>query len=117
MAFILLTLGTMEFGWAVYAYNFCSYSAQDAARWASVRGSLSTLSGAPATQASILAYVQSEAVGLDPSLLSVTANWNPSNTPGSTVAVTVYYVVKPLAGLAIKQNIPISSTAQFVVNH
>jgi Flp pilus assembly protein TadG len=117
MAFMLLTMGTMEFGWAVYAYNFCSYAAQDAARWASVRGSLSTLSGAPATQASILSFVQSEAVGLDTSLLNVSATWNPNNTAGSTVTVTVSYTITPLAGLAIRQNIPISSTAQFVINH
>jgi hypothetical protein len=27
----MLTLGTMDFAWAVYAHNFCSYAAQDAA--------------------------------------------------------------------------------------
>ena len=114
VGFLLLTIGAMEFGYAVYAYNFCSYAAQDAARWASVHGSLST---SPATASSVTSYVQAEAAGLDTSLLNVNATWAPDNTPGSTVTVTVNYTVKPLAGLAIKQNMSVGSTAQFVVNH
>ena len=37
-AFLFITFGVMEFAMAIYAYNFCSYAAQDAARWASTRG-------------------------------------------------------------------------------
>jgi Flp pilus assembly protein TadG len=114
MGFLLLTMGSMEFGWGIYAYNFCSFAAQDAARWGSVRGSLST---SPATTATITSFVQSEAVGLDTSLITVTSTWNPDNTPGSTLTVTVGYTIKPLAGIALKQNILVSSTAQFVVNN
>ena len=110
----MLTVGAMEFGVAVYAYNFCSYAAQAAARWASVHGSQSS---SPATSASVLSYVQSQAVALDPTLLSVNSTWAPDTTPGSTVTVTVGYTVKPLAGLAIKQNFNVGSTAQFVINH
>jgi Flp pilus assembly protein TadG len=130
MGFLMLTLGTMEFGWGIYAYNFCSFAAQDAARWASVRGSQSVLSGAPATNASVTAFVQSEAVGLDPSLITVTTTWMTpgpppvtSTTPagydasGDYLIVTVGYTIKPLAGLAIKQNIIVSSTAQYVISN
>ncbi len=114
MAFLLLTMGSMEFGWGVYAYNFCSSGAQDAARWGSVRGSLST---SPATATTIDAYVKSLAVGLDPSLITTNVVWAPDNTPGSTLTVTVGYTIKPLAGLALKSNIVVSSTAQYVVNN
>lgn len=114
LAFFMLTIGAMEFGWGVYAYNFCSYAAQDAARWASVHGSQSS---SPATLSTVTSYVQSEAVGLDPSLLSVSANWSPNNNPGSNVTITVSYSFSPLTGLAIKRPINMSSTAQFVINH
>jgi Flp pilus assembly protein TadG len=115
MGFLMLTLGTMEFAWGVYAYNFCAYAAQDAARYASVNGSLST---SPATQASISSFVQNEAVGLNTSNLTTTASWaNNSNVAGSTVTVTVNYVIVPLVGLALKQNLTVSSTADYVINH
>jgi Flp pilus assembly protein TadG len=131
MGFLLLTIGSMEFGWGIYAYNFCAYAAQDGARWASVRGSGST---SPASVTDIQAYVQSEAVGLTTSLITTTPTWsappttgNPTptqyttptgyNTPGNVVTVTVYYTIVPLAGLAIKQNILVSSTAQFYINN
>lgn len=115
LGFLMLTLGTMEFAWGVYAYNFCAYAAQDAARYASVNGSLAS---SPATQASISSYVQNEAVGLNTSNLTTTASWkNNSNVAGSTVTVTVQYVITPLVGLAMKQNLTVSSTADYVITH
>ena len=54
LGFLMLTLGAMDFGWAVYAYNFCSYAAQDAARWASTHGSLSTSPASISDQANSL---------------------------------------------------------------
>ena len=83
-------------------------------RWASVHGSQSST---PATLSSVTSYVQSEAVGRDPSLLSVNANCSPNNNPGSNVTITVGYSFNPLTGLAIKQSINMASTAQFVINH
>jgi len=59
--FMLLILGAMDFSWGVYAYNFCAYASQDAARWASVNDSLSS---SPATSATLQTYVQNEAAGL-----------------------------------------------------
>lgn len=115
LGFLMLTLGTMEFAWGVYAYNFCSYAAQDAARYASVNGSLANPA---ATQDSIAAYVQNEAVALNTSNLTTTASWaNNSNVAGSTVSVTVSYVIVPLVGLALKQNLTVSSTADYVITH
>jgi Flp pilus assembly protein TadG len=139
MGFLLLTFGCMDFGWGIYAYNFCSFAAQDAARWASVRGSSSVLTGAPATKDSITAFVKSQAVGLDPSLLTVTTTWmngptwtstcstdtppTCSSTPtgyniaGDYLLVTVSYTIKPLSGLAIKQDLLVSSTARYVISN
>lgn len=116
LGFILLTLGTMEAGWAIYALNSCSYLAQSGARWASVNGSLSP---SPATSASITSYVQSQMVAMSTSVLTVNSSWSPngSNVPGSVVTVTVGYTVAPLAGLAIQNTFNISSTAQMVIDH
>ncbi len=114
MGFLMLTLGSMEFGWAIYAYNNCSYAAQTGARWASVNGSLST---SPATAATVTSYVQSQLVALDPTLMTVNTTWSPNNSPGSTVTITVSYTVTPLVGLAIQNNFTVSSTAQMVIDH
>jgi Flp pilus assembly protein TadG len=125
LGFMMLTMGAMDFGWAVYAYNFCSYASQDAARWASVHGSLSS---SPAGVSDVQTYVNSQAVGLSTSLLTTTTCWSGvcptsgsapagDNTPGSTVSVKVAYQVQPLTGLGIKQAFTVGATAQFVINH
>jgi Flp pilus assembly protein TadG len=124
LGFLMLTMGAMDFGWAVYAYNFCSYASQDAARWASVHGSLSS---SPAQVSDVQTYVQNEAVGLSPSQLTVTTCWSGicptsgppptgDNTPGSTVSVKVTYAVQPLTGLGLNQAITVGATAQYVIN-
>jgi Flp pilus assembly protein TadG len=114
LVFLLLTVGCMEFGWAIYAYNSCSYAAQSGARWASVNGSLSLT---PATQDTLGSYVKGQVVAMDPSLMTVTGAWTPNNNPGSVVKVTVGYTINPLLGLAVTKAINVSSTAQFVINH
>jgi Flp pilus assembly protein TadG len=114
MGFLMLTLGSMEFGWAIYAYNSCAYAAQSGARWASVNGSLSP---SPATATSVTSFVQSQLVALNPSLMTVNTSWSPNNSPGSTVTVTVSYTVVPLVGLAIQSSFNVSSTGQMVIDH
>ena len=109
-----MTMGAMEAGWAIYAYNFCAFAAQDAARQASVHGSQSQTVWA---SSDVLSFVRGEAVGLTPGQLSVNTAWSPDNTPGSTVSVTVGYTVYPLAGLALKQSLYVSSSAQVYIDH
>src|SRR6266481_2947671 len=111
MGFLLMTLGTMEFGWAIYTWQTCVTEAQNAARWASVRGSLS---GSPATANDVTNFVSGETVGLN---LNVSTTWSPNNSPGSDVLVTVSYNFVPMAWLAIKQNMTFTSTADIVINH
>ena len=84
-AFLVIIFGVMEFAVAVYAYNFCSYAAQDAARWASTRGANYPT---PASSADVQNHVVNQAVGLASSV-SVTTTWAPNNSPGGTVRVTV----------------------------
>jgi Flp pilus assembly protein TadG len=114
MGFLMLTMGAMEASWAVYTWNTCVSSAQDAVRWASVRGAQSAT---PATNDDIKTYVRSIATGLDPTQIGVSTTWTPNNSPGSTVQVTVSYTFVPMAYMAIKQNMNFSSAAQVVINH
>jgi len=124
LGFLMLTLGAMDFAWAVYAYNFCSSAAQDAARAASVHGSHSTT---PWAISDVQTYVKNESVGLTKSNFTITPCWSGDcastapasgeNDPGDTVAVTVQYLIQPLTGLGIKQNFTVGATAQFVINN
>lgn len=114
LGFMFLTLGVMEFSMAVYAYNFCSYAARDASRWASVRGSQSTT---PATPDQVTAYVQSRAIAIPTSSLAVTTTWISDNNPGSQVKVNVACSIVPLVGLALRNTLQVASASQMVIVH
>lgn len=112
-SFLLIVFGVMEFAMAVYGYNFCTYAARDAARWASTRGANYP---APATSSSIQAYVKNEAIGLS-SQVNVTTTWTPNNQPGSLVQVTVTYNVIPLTGVTIHSGFQVSGTSQMTITN
>ena len=109
MALMLILFGTMEASRAVQADTFCNWSAQEAARWASVRGSGSAV---PATSTSISNYVKSLAASWTPANVTVTTTFTPNNNPGGKVRVVVAYPVAPLAGLTLRQNLQVSATAE-----
>ena len=128
LAFFMLTLGALDFGMAVYAYNFCSFSARDASRWATVHGANSATSsncsgnpgiasGCAANSSDVSSYVSSLAVGLNPSSLTVTTTWTPDTNPGAEVNVTVTYAVAPIAGLGFTQTFNVSSSSQMEMVH
>ena len=112
-AFLFITFGVMEFALAIYAYNFCSYASQDAARWASTRGANYP---APVTATDVQTHVRDQAVGL-PNTVSVTTTWSPDNKPGGIVQVTVQYSVVPLTGVTLHENLQVGNTAQMVVSN
>jgi Flp pilus assembly protein TadG len=126
----ILIFGIINFAQLLYAYNFVSYSAQEASRWASTRGSqaLTVAQGGPgpASASSIATFVSNEAVGLNTAKLVTTASWQcPAsgctanfNDPGNTVVVTVKYTytwfmpawVQPTAKT-------LSSTSEMVISN
>ena len=112
-AFLFITFGVMEFAMAIYAYNFCSYAAQDAVRWASTRGANYPT---PATADDIQNHVSSQAVGLS-NTVNVATVWSPDNKPGGTVSVTVQYSIIPLTGVTLHSNLQVASTAQTVISN
>src|SRR5262245_19184222 len=68
-------------------------SAREGARWASVRGwSYEFNTKKPAATADdVRAYVQTQPVTLDTSLMTITPSWPGGNRPGSYVTVDVTY--------------------------
>ncbi len=85
---LLFLFGTINLALAVYAYNFTSYAAREATRYAAVRGSSSST---PAAATDVTNFVFAQAHSLDNSNLKVTTTWSPNNNPGSLVQVQVQY--------------------------
>jgi Flp pilus assembly protein TadG len=81
---LMFIFGIISFAMTVYTYSFLSNAARDAVRYAIVHGSKST---SPASVDDIQTYVRDKARGINPSALMVQTNWNPDNSPGSTVNV------------------------------
>ncbi len=86
--FLILLFGIINCALAAYAYGFVAYSAQQAARFAAVHGSLSP---APANADGITAFVDARATGLERDRLYVFTSWVPDNRPGGAVTVQVEY--------------------------
>jgi Flp pilus assembly protein TadG len=93
---LTLVLGIFELGRTIWNYNTIAYAARQASRYASVRSNL----GDPNYTASpnpIDSVVLANAVGLDPSRLTVTKSWLPDNSRGSRVQITVSYPIDLIA--------------------
>lgn len=99
--FVILLVGSMDFGRLGFAYSSVTYAAHQAARFAATSGSAS---GHTASVANIQANADSNLLGLDATKLTVSVTWTPNNNPGSQVQVVVSYAFKPLV-------VPISSTS------
>ena len=108
-----IVFGTMEFARLTYAYNFVAYAAQEATRYACVRGNTSPK---PATQESIAKFVQSQAVGLIASELNVATTWSPDNNPGGSVRVQVTYSHPGIVGAILPAKTTVSSASQMVIS-
>lgn len=126
--FLMLTFSALDFGMAVYAYNFCYYAARDATRWAAVHGAGSATAsdcsanpgiagGCAANSTDISNYVSGMAVALTTSKLTVTTSWTPNTSPGAEVNVKVAYAVTPVSGLALTQSFTVSSSSQMEMVH
>jgi Flp pilus assembly protein TadG len=111
--FLLLVFGIMDFGRAVYAYNFVSYAARVGARYASVRGSSS---GHAAQATDVQATVTHQAIALDAARLTVTTTWTPDNKPGSVVSVRVAYTYRPMITFIMSSPLSIASTSKLIIS-
>lgn len=85
---ILVVLGTIDLGRALWTSTTLAQTASEASRYAAIRGAEKI---DPATSEEVEAFARNRAVGLNPDVLAVTVAWNPDNTAGSQVTVQVTY--------------------------
>jgi Flp pilus assembly protein TadG len=126
IAFVLLIFGMVEVGRAVWNYNTLAEAVREGARYAIVHGADSPdPSGpgspyftAPNTDTKVTQVVQQFAGGLDPSRLTVLAEWlDGTNLKGSRVKVTAQYTYEPMFNfLGILSFTMSSSTTMEITN-
>ena len=106
MLFLIMILGIVDFGRALYAYHFVSHAARSATRWAAVNGytcgpgttagtpfdsscnGTAPMNNGPASSTDIQTYVtRLVPSGLDSSKVTTTPNWpTPSPKPSACTA-------------------------------
>ncbi len=109
----VMIFGITEYSRIAYANNFTAFAAQQAARYAAIRGAASATPlttnpspcGTSCTNATsgdaTLTFVQGMSVGLNTANLTVTTTWScatscaNANTAGNTVSVKVNYGYNP----------------------
>ena len=115
--FMIFIFATMQGVGVLNAYNFVTYAARDAARYAMVHGATSP---SPASSDDIKKFVIAEAQGIDtsPLKLTVTTTWTPPNNknPGSVVNVTVAYNFAPFTRIASNVTWSVRSTSKMVIS-
>jgi Flp pilus assembly protein TadG len=114
VVFFTFVFGVMDFGRALYTYHFVSNAACEATRYAIVRGSTST---EPVTAADVAAYVKAiTPMGVDPSDLTVSTTWSPSDAPGSSVRVQVSDNFRFMTPVLSKYQLNLSDASQMVIS-
>jgi Flp pilus assembly protein TadG len=109
---LMLIFGMMNCAIGVYDYNFVSYAAREATRYAAVRGSSS---GSAASTTDISNFVIAQSKGLNGSKITVSTSWSPDNSPGSTVRVQVSYPFTVTIPFINGNTLNFSSTSQLII--
>jgi Flp pilus assembly protein TadG len=127
-AILALTFGIIDFGRAMYTYDFVAQLAREGTRWAAVRGSQSctnsanTLADCNASAANIQSYVQSLSQGATvASSITATPTYScptgsGTNAPGCTISLTVSYPFKFVLPYLPKAGITMASTSEMVIS-
>jgi Flp pilus assembly protein TadG len=110
--FVILLIGSMDFGRLGFTYTSVTYAAHQAARFAATSGSAS---GHVATLATIQANADNNLIGLSATGLTVAVTWIPNNNPGSQVQVVVSYSFKPLVVPIAPGSLTLKSTAVDII--
>ena len=111
VVFLMTIFGTLQFGLMVWHYNMISNLAQEGARWASVRGTTSTILNAGSGD--VQTFIDSRSTGIT---VTATTTPDPVGAQGSIVTVQVQTTFAPLTGIVSMSTLTLSSTAQMVVS-
>ena len=100
MSFMLLLMGLVEFGRAVWTFNTLSHAVSQGARFATVHGSGNPVmvNGTDGTANAIRTVVRNNAIGLDSSQVTVNTAWAPNNDRGSEFTITATYPLGMILG-------------------
>lgn len=112
--FFLLIFGFTSFAFVLFGFCNATYASRAAVRYAVLHGGST---GSPCTAAQVQTLVTSYLWGTPSAGITVTTNWNPDNSMGSTVAMKVaitYHVGIPFSSL---NNIVVGTTAQGTILH
>ena len=113
LVFFMTIFGILEFGVAIWQYNMVSNLAQEGARWASVRGSTTSIPSGPVSAADVQTFVQGRSVGIT---VTVTTTPVPSTLmPGQIVSVLVRTDFAPLTSLIPLTAMTLQSRASMVM--
>jgi len=108
-------LGIVDMGRGVAAKAALGSAARAATRYAAVR---SVTSGDPATADKIRAYLRGNVSGgIDPDLIQINAVWEPTNTRGSMVQVSVNYDFVPVMPFIPIHSIALSSSSESIISN
>jgi Flp pilus assembly protein TadG len=124
LAALVMLLGILDFGRALYTYHLVDEGARLATRYAIVNGVAACAGGSPDP---LQSYVTGQSSGIVPSQMTVTttcpggnsgcsSSTSPFNGSGCLVSVTVtysFYFIAPLISILM---IPLSSRSQMVIS-
>jgi Flp pilus assembly protein TadG len=111
---VFATLFVFDIGRSAFTIMTLNGAAADAARWASVHG---TLSLNPADDADIAAFALDRAFGVGPGTISVGVTWDPSPMPGAEVEVEITYTMDLImARIANVDPMPVRGHASVTVH-
>ena len=95
LVMLLFLFGIIDFGRALYTYTWLTDIAQQATRWAIVRGANCTIldhCGANSNNTYVSQYIVGQDVGLvNPSLLGIAGDYGNGNCQGCLVVVYITY--------------------------
>ncbi len=106
--FLVLLFGIEELARYVAAKQDLMSAVHAAGRYAIVHGAKSSL---PASTADLQQYVDSKLALIAASSITVTANFSPNNSPGSTVTIRASYNWMPIVPLLHFPNVQITATS------
>lgn len=134
---LMIFFGVVDFGRALYTYNFVAHAAREGTRYASVRGITagSTCSGTPfpanctASTTGVTNYLRSSIPALDGTKMTVTTTWpvqtyspglcstaSTKNSPCCTVQVNVSYSYSFMLPYLPTAAITMSNTSKMVIS-
>ena len=108
---LMITLGGLEMGRAIWAQTSINHAVHETVRFASVRGAASP---ATASQGDLETMAQNIA-DLDPSITTATASWAPDNIPGSVVTVEMTHTFTPMVTLIDFVTINLDASASMTI--